>query len=74
MKLETGGKRKQSSPRKSCEKCVKIDFARFGLSRKMQKIAKDGKPKLKQKLPTPACRDNGIKTEIVILLLLPFKR
>ena len=31
MKLETGGKRKQSSPRKSCEKCVKIDLARFGL-------------------------------------------
>ena len=33
----------------------------------MLKIGKDRMPRLKQKLPTPVCGDNGIKTDVVVI-------
>ena len=33
-------------------------------------IEKNGESELKQKLPTPACRDNGIKTDVVVVAVL----
>ena len=38
----------------------------------MHSIERNGKSKLKQKLPTPASQDNGIKTDIVSVVDLNF--
>ena len=34
----------------------------------MRTIHRNGESKLKQKLPTPTSRDNGIKTDVVVVV------
>ena len=44
-------------------------FGTIWLEKRMRMIERNGESKLEQKLQTPASRDNGIKTDIVALLL-----
>lgn len=49
----------------NCRKNVwKMFWHELGEKERMQKIGKDGMPRLKQKLPTGACRDNSIKMSV----------
>lgn len=36
----------------------------------MQKIEKDGVPRSKQKLPTSVCPNNGIKIDVVVVVVV----
>ena len=55
--IEVGKKRKKGRPR---EECLKIDRHDLSWIERMQKTGKDDMCRLKQKLPTPPCRDNSI--------------
>ena len=66
MELEIVGKRKYKCPSELWEECLKNDMQDLDLSKRIQKIVKDGMARLKPKLPTLAYRDNGIKTDIVV--------
>ena len=63
MKLEVGGKIKLNKI--NCGKNVwKIIWGNLVWNNKMQKIGKDITLRLKQKLPTPVCWNNGIKRDV----------
>ena len=70
MELEINGERKKGRPSKSWEECVKKDLERHGLRREDAYNPGNGKSKLKQKLPTPVIRDNGIKTDAVVFFYM----
>ena len=40
------------------------------LGLELLKIAKDDKARLKQKLLTPAVRDNGVKTDVAVVVVV----
>ena len=72
MELEITGKWKKGRPRKSWKECLKKDLKRYGLRREDVYDRKKWRERINaiaKKLPNPASRDNGIKTDIVLLLL-----
>ena len=70
VEVEITGKRKKGRQRKSWEECIKENLERYGLRKKMRTIERNGESKLEQKLPTPASRDNDIKTDVVVDLVI----
>ena len=41
---------------------------------RIRKIERNGESKLKQKLPTPASRDNGIKSDVALVVVVSQKK
>ena len=70
VEVEITGKRKKGRQRKSWEECIKENLEQYGLRKKMRTIERNGESKLEQKLPTPASRDNAIKTDVVVDLVI----
>ena len=69
MEHEIPGKRKKGRPRKSCEKCVKKDLERYDLRREDAYDRVKWREHIKAKITNPASRDNGIKTDVVVVVV-----
>ena len=70
MEVETNGKRKKGRPRKSWEECVKKDLKRYGLRREDTYDRKKSRERIRAKMLTPASRENGIKTDVVVVVVV----
>ena len=46
----------------------------MAIKERMPKIERNGESELKQKLPTPGGSDNGIKKDVVVVVVLFSKR
>lgn len=68
MVLELTGKKKKDY-QGNCGKSIKKDLEQSGLKKeRMRSFKRNGKSESKQKLPTPASWDNGIKMDIVVVV------
>ena len=70
MELEITRKRKKGRPRKSWEECVKKDLERYGLKREDAYDREKWREQIKAKTANPASRDNGIKTDVVVVAVI----
>ena len=69
MEVEITGKRKKGRPKKLWEECIKKDLERYGLRIEEGYDQKKCQGKLVQKLLTPASQNNGIKTDVVAVVV-----
>ena len=68
MELEITGKRKKSRLGKSWEQCIRTIWNDMAGEERIRTIERNGERKLKQKLTTPTSQDNGIKTDVVVVV------
>ena len=68
LEVEITGKRKKGRPRKSREECLKKDLERYGFRREDAYDRKKWREGIRAKIANPASRDNGIKTDVVVVV------
>ena len=70
MELELTGKRKKGQLRKLWEGCVKKDMQRYGLRKEDAYNQVKWQNQIKIKIVNPARQDNGIKMDVVAVVVM----